>query len=282
MKCLKVDNLCKHYPQFDLANVTFSLEDGIIMGFIGKNGAGKTTTLKALLNLVHPTSGNIQFFGLDFLSNEKEIKQRIGYASGGVDYYPKKKIGTVLKYTKPFFKNWDDTVCQHYLKLFELDESKCIGELSCGMRVKFNLVLALSHHAELLILDEPTSGLDPISRDDLLNILMDLHDKGMSILFSTHITSELEKCADEITYIREGKIVETGSMYKFLSKYRIVKIPENLMDENLKDKFIGTNHTKSYFTGLIESSDVENYDGFEILESNLESIMIHMERGNRI
>lgn len=281
MKVLEVSSLCKEYPKFHLSNVAFSLEKGVIMGFIGKNGAGKTTTLKALLNLVHPQSGDIHFFGLDFLTSEKEIKQRIGYAAGGIDYYPKKKIGTILKYTKPFFENWDDNACKQYLELFELDENKRLCELSCGMRVKFTLVLALSHHAELLILDEPTSGLDPVSRDDLLNVLLTLRDEGMSILFSTHITSDLDKCADEITYIQKGKIVETGRMDTFVSKYRIVKVPENCMTDKLKATFVGTNRTKSCFTGLIEAGDVGNYDGYEISEPELEEIMIHMERGEQ-
>ncbi|MEG0692561.1 MAG: ABC transporter ATP-binding protein [Oscillospiraceae bacterium] len=281
MKILEVSSLCKEYPQFHLSNVSFSLEKGVIMGFIGKNGAGKTTTIKSLLGLVHPKSGDVRFFGLDFVTSEKEIKQRIGYAAGGIDYYPKKQIRTILKYTKPFFENWDDNACKRYLKLFELDENKRLNELSCGMRVKFSLLLALSHHAELLILDEPTSGLDPVSRDDLLNIFLDLRDKGMSILFSTHITSDLDKCANEITYIHKGRIVQTGCMDTFVSKYRIVKVPENCMTNNLKAAFIGTNRTKSCFTGLIEVGNVGNYQGYEISEPDLEEIMIHMERGEQ-
>lgn len=281
MNVLEVNGLTKSYPAFQLEGVSFSVAKGSIMGFIGKNGAGKTTTLKSLLNLVHPNSGSIRFFGLEFLSQEKEIKQRIGYAAGEIDYYPKKKIGTILKYTKPFFKNWDDGVCRQYLKLFELDENKRLNELSCGMRVKFNLLLALSHHAELLLLDEPTSGLDPVSRDDLLNVFLALRDEGISILFSTHITSDLDKCADEITYIQKGKIIETGGMEKFVGKYRIVSIPENRMTDKLKASFIGTDRTKSCFTGLIEARNAGNYEGCEISEADLEAIMIHMERGKQ-
>ena len=281
MNSLEVNGLTKRYPAFTLEDVSFSVAKGSIMGFIGKNGAGKTTTIKSLLNLVHPDSGTIRFFGLDFLSDEKEIKQRIGYAAGGIDYYPKKKIGTILKYTKPFFKNWDENLCKRYLTLFELDENKRLNELSCGMRVKFNLVLALSHHAELLILDEPTSGLDPVSRDDLLNVFLDLRDEGISILFSTHITSDLDKCADEITYIQKGKIIETGGIDTFVQKYRIIRIPADQMTDKLKVSFIGTDRTKSCITGLIEADNAGNYAGFEISEPDLESIMIHMERGEK-
>lgn len=278
MNSLEVSGLTKRYPQFTLNQVSFSVAKGSIMGFIGKNGAGKTTTLKSLLNLVHPDSGSIRFFGLDFLTDERQIKQRIGYAAGGVDYYPKKKISTILKYTKPFFTNWDEDICKHYLRLFELDENKRLNELSCGMRVKFNLVLALSHHAELLLLDEPTSGLDPVSRDDLLNVFLNLRDEGISILFSTHITSDLDKCADEITYIQKGKIIETGDMDKFVRKYRIVKIPEGHMTDKLKASFIGTDRTKSCITGLITAENAGNYKGYETAEPDLEAVMIHMER----
>lgn len=281
MNLLEVNGLTKQYPAFTLDNVSFCVARGSIMGFIGKNGAGKTTTLKSLLNLVHPENGDVRFFGLDFRTGEKEIKRRIGYAAGGIDYYPKKKIGTILKYTKPFFDNWDDNACRQYLKLFELDENKRLCELSCGMRVKFSLLLALSHHAEMLILDEPTSGLDPVSRDDLHNVFLDLRDKGVSVLFSTHITSDLDKCADEITYIQKGKMIETGSMEKFVEKCRIVKIPENCMTDARKAAFIGTNRTKSCYTGLIEAGAAGKYKDFEISAADLESIMIHMERGER-
>lgn len=279
MNALEVVGLTKRYPSFTLDGATFAVKQGSIMGFIGKNGAGKTTAIKSLLNLVHPERGTIRFFGLDFPANEREVKQRIGYAAGGVDYYPKKKIGTILSYTKLFFANWDDDACTHYLRLFELDTNKRLAELSCGMRVKFNLLLALSHHAELLVLDEPTSGLDPVSRDDLLNVFLDLRDAGKSILFSTHITSDLDKCADEITYIRKGKIVETGDLDAFVENYRIVSVPGGRLTDDLRASFIGSDRTKSHVTGLIHARDVGKFQGFELKEADLESVMIHRERG---
>ena len=215
MKLLKVENICKEYPGFSLKNVSFAIEQGTIMGFIGRNGAGKTTVLKSVMNMVHTTSGKIEFFGWDLLEHENEIKQRIGYAGGAVDYYKKKKISELLHITKRFYKNWDDVVCKKYMDLFSLDENKTPSELSEGMKVKLNLVIALSHGAELLLLDEPTSGLDPISRDELLDVFKYLKGQGVSILFSTHITSDLDKCADEITYIRNGSIVYTGDIEHF-------------------------------------------------------------------
>ena len=207
MKVLRVDRISKEYPGFLLQSVSFAVEEGTIMGFIGRNGAGKTTTLKSILNMVPIKEGTVEYFGLDLKEHETAIKQRIGYAGGAVDYYKKKKVRKLIEITKRFYAHWDDEIYRKYMKMFSLDENKTPSELSEGMKVKLNLVIALSHGAELLILDEPTSGLDPVSREELLEIFKYLKSKGVSILFSTHIISDLEKCADEITYIREGKIV---------------------------------------------------------------------------
>jgi len=215
MKILEVNSITKIYPGFQLQNVSFGMEAGTIMGFIGRNGAGKTTTLKSMMNMVHTTQGLVTFFGMDMAKNERAIKQRIGYAGGAVDYYKKKKIGKLLDTTKRFYDRWDDAVCCRYLELFSLDINKTPSELSEGMKVKLSLVVALSHGAELLLLDEPTSGLDPVSRAELLEIFKYLKRQGVSILFSTHITSDLDQCADDITYIREGQIVYTGTMVDF-------------------------------------------------------------------
>lgn len=215
---LKVENLCKEYPKFKLDNISFQMEEGRIMGLIGRNGAGKSTTLKSILNLIHSSSGEIRYWDMDLRTKEEEIKQLIGYAGGAVDYYKKKKIRQLLAITKSFYKNWDDESCKKYMDLFELDEEKTPSELSEGMKVKLSLVMALSHGAKLLILDEPTSGLDPVSRDELLEIFKYLSGKGVAILFSTHITSDLDKCAHDITYIRNGKLEASSSMKDFLNK----------------------------------------------------------------
>lgn len=213
---LSVKNLCKKYPSFELKDVSFTVNEGSIMGFIGRNGAGKTTTIKSLLNLVH-ADGEIYFFGESIRENEAGIKQRIGYAAGGVNYYPGKRLSQITAITKTFYEHWDSEAYAHYMSVFKLDEAKKYKELSEGMKVKYHLALALSHGAKFLILDEPTSGLDPVSRDELLTIFRKLAAKGTSILFSTHITSDLEKCADSITYIKDGKIVGTGLLSDFIS-----------------------------------------------------------------
>lgn len=233
MRVLKVENICKTYPCFKLENVSFTMEAGTIMGFIGRNGAGKTTALKSIMNMVHAEKGSIEFFGLDLRENETQIKQRIGYAGGAVDYYKKKKISKLLEITKSFYPHWDDKLCEKYMKLFSLDAGKTPSQLSEGMKVKLNLAIALSHGAELLILDEPTSGLDPVSREELLEIFRYLKTQGASILFSTHITSDLDKCADDITYIRDGRIVYTGSIEGFCGVEKL----EDVMIQHEKEAF---------------------------------------------
>ena len=218
-KILDIRGLCKRYPAFALKDVSFSVEKGQIMGFVGRNGAGKTTTLKAMLNLVHPDAGTVKVFGLEFGGHEDEIKRRIGYAVGGMSYYPRRTVGEILAVTRRFYDSWDEAACRHYLEVFRLDEGKRLRELSEGMKVKFALTMALSHRAELLILDEPTSGLDPVSRDELCDIFRQLAAKGVSILFSTHITSDLEKCADAITYIKGGELVASEGREAFIERF---------------------------------------------------------------
>ena len=207
MQILKLDGLCKQYPAFRLENVSFSMEAGTIMGLIGRNGAGKTTTLKSMLHLVHPDAGTVTICGLDMDKDEREIRSRIGFVSGGASYYQRKRLRELTDVTKRFYPGWDDGRYARLVRQFSLDESKRVCELSEGMKVKYQLAAAMSHRAELLILDEPTSGLDPVSRDELLDTFRTLcEQEGVSILFSTHITSDLDACADTITYIQHGRV----------------------------------------------------------------------------
>lgn len=237
MKVLNVSRITKAYSSFKLCEVSFGVEKGTIMGLIGRNGAGKSTVLKSILNIVHADSGTVTFFDMDMKQNESEIKQRIGYAGGTVDFFKKRKIRDIIAVTKCFYKDWDEKAYQKYMKLFELSEEKTPSELSQGMKVKLNLVMALSHKAELLILDEPTSGLDPVSREEILMIFKYLKSQGVSILFSTHITSDLEKCADEITYIREGEIVYSGSLDGFMQGQSLDDVMMEYEKEAFYEKF---------------------------------------------
>lgn len=226
MSVLSVQGLTKRYPNFTLDNISFTLQKGRIMGLIGKNGAGKSTTLKAMLNLVHPDEGTIEMFGQNFKENEETCKQQIGVVLGGIDFYHQKKLFHITKVTKRFYNNWDESAYEKYLELFSLDPNKKVKELSTGMKVKFMIALALSHDAKLLIFDEPTSGLDPVSRNDLLTLFQQLVKGGeRSILFSTHITSDLDKCADDITYIKDGKLLRSAEKSAFIQSFQHLKEP---------------------------------------------------------
>lgn len=280
MDILTVRGLCKRYPGFELKNVGFSVEQGRIMGFIGRNGAGKTTTLKSLMNFVHPDSGEIEFFGRSFESGEAEIKQRTGFVSGGVDYYPHKKLKTITDVTRKFYDRWDNAAYQRYTERFSLDESKTPHELSAGMKVKYSLALALSHRAELLILDEPTSGLDPVSREDLLEEFLRLRDEGISILFSTHITSDLDKCADGVTYIRGGQITASTDIKTFTDSYRVVELTEAQLTDSAKAGLIGVRRSRDGYSALVKTCDAEAL-GLPCKAADLESIMVHLEKEER-
>lgn len=228
----EVHGLVKKYPSFELKEISFGLEKGRITGFIGRNGAGKTTTIKSMLNLVHPDSGTIRFFGDPITAYESEIKKRIGYSTGTISWYPRKKIRDIVGIVKNFYETWDDDSYQRYLKLFSIDEMKTPLQLSEGMKVKLNLLLALSHRAEVLILDEPTSGLDPFARNELLDIFESLKNDGVAVFFSTHIISDIEKCADDIIYISDGSIKAAMAKADFIGKY--CKDGETLEDAMLR------------------------------------------------
>ena len=280
MFALTVNHLEKHYPAFHLRDVSFRVQAGHIMGFIGRNGAGKTTTMKSLLNLVHPDSGSIQFFGLDMPTHEFEIKQRIACIFGAANYYGQSSLNVIADVYHRFYPSWDDALYRNYLQRFALDPNKRLKQLSQGMSIKFALTLALSHHAELLILDEPTSGLDPVSRDELLQIFEEIVDnEGASILFSTHITSDLDKNADDIVYIKNGEIIACEEKDIFINSYRKVEGLTTNLSSNAKARIIGFHERKGEFSGMIRSTDLNEISELNITPADLETIMVCTERG---
>lgn len=232
MVIVEVKDLIKRYPSFELKSISFGLERGRITGFIGRNGAGKTTTIKSMLNMIHPDSGTIRFFDGPLAGNEAEIKKRIGYSAGTVSWYPRKKIVDIVDTVKRFYDTWDEAAYRKYRELFSIDEMKTPLELSEGMKVKVNLMLALSHRSEVLILDEPTSGLDPFSRNELLEIFTGLRNEGVAVFFSTHIISDIEKCADDLVYISQGKIIAAMSKADFIERFS--ETGESLEDTMLR------------------------------------------------
>ncbi len=222
MEILKVSGLRKTYENFSLQDVSFSLEEGFIMGFIGRNGAGKTTTLKTMLGIARREAGEVELFGKNIDGAESRVKQRIGFMMGGADYYLKRRARTVAETAARFYEHWNPETWDQLVRRFDLNLDKKVGEFSQGMRIKFALAIALSHEAKLIILDEPTSGLDPVARDDLLQLFQELVEDGKkSILFSTHITSDLEKCADYITFIQDGRIIESCPKDELLDSYQL-------------------------------------------------------------
>ncbi|WP_136605030.1 ABC transporter ATP-binding protein [Paenibacillus dokdonensis] len=278
MLALDIRNLNKKYPNFQLKDVSFQLEKGYIMGFIGANGAGKTTTIKSIMNMIHIDSGEVRILGKNAAEHETELKQEIGCAFGGIDFYTRSKLKTLTDVIKKFYKNWDDETYYNYLRRFKLDEDKKIAELSTGMKVKYNLALALSHGAKLLILDEPTSGLDPIARDDLLDIFQELVVDGeISILFSTHITTDLEKCADFITFIENGQIIASSEKNDFMESYRLLSGNESQLNR-VKEQLISYKINSFGFTGLIHSKDFDPSSDIKTITPSLEEIMIYFAK----
>ncbi len=276
---LKLDNVTKHYHSFTLKDVSFDIKPGQIMGFIGRNGAGKTTTLKCIMNLVHYESGSIYAFGKEMKENELENKQKIGFALSELNYYPNRTIKQLVSVTKRFYKDFDEKKFVEVCKLFNLDINKKLEELSSGMKVKYSVAIALSHKAELLILDEPTSGLDPVSREEVLDIFREIVKNGeRAILFSTHITSDLDKCATDITYIHDGEIVYTGDKKGFVNSYLFIK--DNTKNKSLLDDYIAYKELDDHIEGLISSDKKELFtnNGIDPTEPDLEEIMVYLER----
>lgn len=253
---LEINNLTKEfYEGFKLDDVSFKLEPGYIMGFIGPNGSGKSTTIKLIMNLLKKDSGEIKIFGKDHLKYEVEIKDRIGFVYDESYFYENLTIEKMKNVIAPFYSKWDEEQFQNYITTFELGPRYQIKKLSKGMKMKLSLAIALSHHAEFIIMDEPTSGLDPIFRREILDILYDIiQDENISIFFSTHITTDLERIADYITYINKGKIIFSKSKDEIMDNYAIVKGGINQLNDELRKEFLGIRETNVGFEGLTDNS----------------------------
>ena len=278
---LKVVNLNKKYPSFSLKDVSFELESGYILGFIGVNGAGKSTTIKSMLNIVKADSGIIEFFGKNIDEYELEIKQNIGVSLGAFEYYPRNKLKQITLAYKRFFKNWDDAKYYSYLKKFSLDENKRAKELSQGMKVKYSLALALSHGAKLFILDEPTSGLDPLAREELLDIFQEIVSDGEhSILFSTHVTSDLDKCADFILFIKDGEIIAHDTKDDLIEKHVLISGKSSDFSLKIKEKVISYKLSPYNFKALALKEKVKDLTCVEREVPNVEDLMLFYNKEN--
>lgn len=280
---LEIENLGKEYKEFTLKDISFNLPKGYILGFIGPNGAGKSTTIKLIMNLVRRDAGEIRVFGMDNLKHEIEIKEKIGFVYDENYFYEELNILEMKRIAASFYKSWDDSAFNKYIKDFGLSPKKKIKELSRGMKTKFALAVALSHKAQFIIMDEPTSGLDPIFRNEILEILGELlQDENKSILFSTHITTDLDKIADYVTFINKGQIVFSESKDAIIERYGIVKGEKELLDKDIKKEFLGIRENRFGFEALTDNTGriKEIFkDSIVIERPTLEEIMLYTVKG---
>jgi len=252
---LEVRDLCKRYEGFTLDHLSFSLDRGYIMGLIGPNGAGKTTTLKLVLGLLQRDGGVIRAFGLEPVEHGARIRARLGFVHDEPSFYTHLTLAQNAALLARFYPTWDQAIFRQRADAFELPLQKRFGTLSRGTKTKFALALALSHQAELVLMDEPTSGLDPIFRRDLLDTLTGLlQDERASILFSTHITSDLERIADYVTLIQNGRLVFSAAKDDILERWALVKGDPQLLDRLPSNFFRGVRRGQQAFEALTDDA----------------------------
>lgn len=277
---LEITDLCKKYKGFELEHLSFSLPKGFIMGLVGKNGAGKSTTIKSIMNMID-FQGGIAVDGHDNIICEKQVKQTVGIVVDQPFFPTLFTLKQVGKYAGAFYENWDRDTYEKLLHRFGMLPEKKVGELSRGMGVKLQLAVALSHKAKLLVLDEPTSGLDPVARDELMDILMEyIQDGSNSVLFSTHISADLEKIADYITILSDGKLFYTGEKDILLEKYMVIKGDYKQVSEQLQKELIGIRRYGDGFEAMIAREAYALFDNrsYQTEEAKIDDILIYAER----
>ena len=280
---LKLDNVCKTYETSDflLDNVSFEVPMGSVMGFVGENGAGKTTTIGCILNTLFRNSGSIQIFEKEMKDEDTVLRNDIGVVYDG-DNFPKyltaKQISEIMQ---GIFSQWDNSLFQKYLKTFRLNEKQKIGKYSKGMTMKLAIAVALSHHPKLLILDEATSGLDPIMRDEMLEVFLDfVGEDDHSILLSSHITSDLEKVADYITYINYGELIYSGEKKKLLEEFYVIRNVREEIPIGIREKLIGVRKTKDGVQALLKKEYIKEISGLGRIEkATLDDIVVFTSKG---
>jgi len=274
---LDIQNLNKDYGDFKLNNISLSLPPGHIMGLIGPNGSGKTSIIKMILNLIMKDSGSIKVFGLEHQKHNIEIKQRIAFIHDDHTYFNHLNLKQFKNTIAPFYQNWDEAIFNDFIKKFNLPLHKAIGEMSRGMVTKGALAIAFSHHADFIIMDEPTASLDPSSRRELLDFLRELmQNEKCSVLFSSHITTDVEQIADYITFLKEGKLVFTKTKDEIIENYGLIKGGNDLLNTSIIDHFIGIRRNEFGFEALtneINQVREKYHDAILIDPANLEDIV---------
>ena len=251
MNSIEIRNLQKNYKNFSLTIDNLHIPEGYITGFIGPNGSGKTTTIKSLLGMVKPDSGEIKILNAN-INKDTKTKENIAYVGDESGFLEESKLSNLHKIISKFYPNWDEEIYKKYISKFQINESKAYKDLSKGQKKQFELIMALSHHPKLLIMDEPTSSLDPIIRNEFLELMQDhLEMDNMTVFYSTHITTDLDKAADYIVMIYNGQILLKGEKDEILDNHVIVKIKKELVDSSIKKEFISLKESAFGFEGLI-------------------------------
>ena len=275
---IEIKGITKKYDGFTLDNVSFDVPKGSIMGFIGQNGAGKSTTIRSLLNIIPVNSGEIKLLGLDHIKDEKEIKERIAVVFDELPFHDVFNAKDMSRIFEGIYPKWNRNTYVRYLDRFQLPMKKKIGDFSKGMKMKLQIACALSHEAELIVMDEPTSGLDPVVRDEILRIFMEyLEDGERSILMSSHITSDLEKIADSVTFIDKGKILLSGYKDEILETHGVIKCSKEQLAEIDSADIVSARINA--FGAEVMVSDREaagyKYSGLMLDPTTLEEIMLY-------
>lgn len=275
---IELRGITKRYSGFTLDHVSFSVPKGSIMGFVGQNGAGKTTTIRSLLGITDIDDGDIKLLGLGLKDNEQEIKQRIAVVFDELPFHDILTAKDMARIFEGLYNDWDNTEYSRYLDLFQLPVKKKIGQFSKGMKMKLQIACALSHNAELLVMDEATTGLDPVVRDEILHIFMEYLQNGeRSILMSSHITSDLEKIADMVTFIDKGKILLTGCKDELIETHGILKCSKEEA-ANIDSSDIVSVRINSFGAEVMLSDRIGagyKYSGAIIDPASLDDIMLY-------
>jgi len=281
---IEINGLRKKYKGFTLDGVTFAVPRGYIMGLIGPNGAGKTTIVKLIMNLVRRQSGEIRVFGLDNVRQEREIKSRVGFVYDVPRFPEDLRLETIASAVSAFYLRWDDTRFRGFLEEFGLQSRQVFKKLSHGMKMKFSLAIALAHNADLILMDEPTAGLDPVFRFELLTKLRALiQDEQKTVLFSSHITSDLERVADFITFIHKGRLVFSAAKDEILETWGVVRAgTDGLGAEDVPEArgFRRTEHSLEVLTSDLAAARRASLSGAVCDPASLEDIMFFISKGN--
>ena len=277
INAIEISGLTKHYDGFTLDKLSFNVAKGGIMGFIGQNGAGKTTTIKAVLNIIKADEGSIKIFGMDNVKDELAIKERIAVVFDELPFHDELTAKDMKVIFSDIYKNWNTQTFEQYLDRFALPEKKKIGKFSKGMKMKLQIACALSHGAELLIMDEATTGLDPVVRNEILDIFLEyIQDENHSILMSSHITSDLEKIADSVTFIDKGRLLLTGYKDDILENHGVIKCGISDYKEITPDDIVSTRITDFGAEVMVEDKTAckRKYSGLVMDNTTLEEIML--------